>query len=305
MNYTFFVIDDDDACRRMLAQIIEKEGLGEVVGERPDGREETVAQVMQTLPDIILVDLLMPGEDGIEVVRHLKERDFSGKAVMISQVEDKDMIAQAYEAGVEFFITKPINRIEVLSVLRRVIESLEMQRSFARVRDSLINLDELSKLTQKQDGIRSDQKKLIRKKTQNVLAELGIIGEPGSHDLVEIILFLYSVPDAESYLGEYRRLKDLYRIVQEKYEREKLQAVEVKAIEQRIRRAIRHALENIVSLGLEDYYNPLFEKYANKFFDFVEVRRRMHEEGSRETEGRVRVNIKQFINALYMEVQSR
>ncbi|MGI6097431.1 MAG: response regulator [Dethiobacteria bacterium] len=95
MNYSFYVIDDDLACRRILAQIIEGEGLGEVVGELPDGRGDVVAKIMYKLPDVVLIDLLMPGKDGIEIAERLKERDFSGKIVMISQVENKDMVAQA------------------------------------------------------------------------------------------------------------------------------------------------------------------------------------------------------------------
>ncbi len=316
MDYSFVIIDDDVACRRMLARIIEKETLGEVVAEFCDGREDVTSKIMHELPDIVLIDLLMPGEDGIEIAMKLKERSYPGKVVMISQVENKEMVAQAYSAGVEFYITKPINRVEVLSVLGKVIERIEMQQSFMKVRSSLEALDNLNSLSKSlspsaggASGIpvlQPNKEDAIRNKTMEILSDLGIIGEPGSHDLVQIMIFLSTVPDTEKYLGQFRHLKEFYAAVQKKYLKgDYKESTDVRTIEQRIRRAVKHAMENLAALGLEDYYNPYFERYGSKFFDFNELRVKMRELKEEKKEGsKTRVNIKQFINALYMEVQS-
>lgn len=304
MDYSFYVIDDDIACRRILTQIIEGEALGDVVGELSDGRGDVVAEIIHKLPDIVLIDLLMPGKDGIEISEKLRERRFRGKIVMISQVENKEMVAQAYAAGIEFYINKPVNRIEVISVLKKVIGIVEMERSFDRVRSSIAALDTLSGASApyEKNEISGEQ---IRAKTMDVLADLGIIGEPGAHDLVEIILFLSFVPDTEKYLGEYRHLKGLYQIVQQKYLKGDLkESSEVKAIEQRVRRAVKHAMENVAALGLDDYGNSHFERYSAKFFDFNDLRQKMRDLKEGKKSSRVRVSIKQFINALYMEVHN-
>lgn len=303
---TFFVIDDDLACRRILAQIIEDEGLGEVVGELPDGRGDVAGMLIHRQPDIILIDLLMPGKDGIEIVESLKERAFGGKIVMISQVEKKEMVAQAYAAGIEFYINKPINRIEVIAVIKRVVERLEMERSFERVRDSIAALDQLRGLSSTSNNTPAvvPSEKTTRERIREILAELGVIGEPGSHDLVQIVLFLSTVTDVEKYLGEYRHLKDLYQAVQNKYLTEEDKHSDVRAIEQRVRRAIKHAMDHIASLGLDDYTNPIFEHYGSRFFDFTELRQKMKELNlDKDTRTRTRVNIKQFINALFWEVK--
>ena len=316
MDYSFVIIDDDVACRRMLARIIEKETLGEVVAEFCDGREDVTSKIMHEMPDIVLIDLLMPGEDGIEIAMKLKERAYPGKVVMISQVENKEMVAQAYSAGVEFYITKPINRVEVLSVLGKVIERIEMQQSFMKVRSSLEALDNLNNLSKSlspsaggASGIpvlQPNKEDAIRNKTMEILSDLGIIGEPGSHDLVQIMIFLSTVPDTEKYLGQFRHLKEFYAAVQKKYLKgDYKESTDVRTIEQRIRRAVKHAMENLAALGLEDYYNPYFERYGSKFFDFNELRVKMRELKEEKKDGsKTRVNIKQFINALYMEVQS-
>lgn len=306
MEFTFFILDDDIVCRRILAQIIEDEQLGEVIGELPDGHGNVVGTIIYHQPDILLIDLLMPGKDGIEIVEQLRKRQFRGKIVMISQVEKKEMVAQAYAAGIEFYINKPINKIEVIAVIKGVIERLKMERSLEQMRESMAALDHIS------GGGRASgypaqgnlDQDTIRERTREILADLGLIGEPGSHDLVQVILFLNSVPDIEKYLGEYRHLKDLYQAVQKKYLREEDKKTDVRAIEQRVRRAIKHAMEHIAALGIDDYNNPTFERYGPKFFDFGELRLRMKEiEQAQDMPSKTRINIKQFINALYWDVK--
>lgn len=306
MEFTFFILDDDIVCRRILGQIIEDEQLGEVIGELPDGHGNVVGTIIYHQPDVLIIDLLMPGKDGIEIVEQLRKRQFRGKIVMISQVEKKEMVAQAYAAGIEFYINKPINKIEVIAVIRGVVERLKMERSLEQMRESIAALDHLN------NGGRAagypthsnlDQD-TIRERTREILADLGLIGEPGSHDLVQVILFLNSVPDIEKYLGEYRHLKDLYQAVQKKYLREEDKKSDVRAIEQRVRRAIKHAMEHIAALGIDDYNNPTFERYGPKFFDFGELRLRMKEiEQAQDMPSKTRINIKQFINALYWDVK--
>ncbi len=304
MNFTFFVIDDDLACRRILSQIIEDEELGEVIGELADGYGDAAGTVLRRQPDVVLIDLLMPGKDGIEIVEKLKKREYRGKMVMISQVEKKEMVAQAYAAGIEFYINKPVNRIEVISVIKRVVERLEMERSFEKMRDSIAALEYLSNMNDAPRGAGSpvQNEKNIQERTREIMADLGLIGEPGSHDLVQIILFLNTVPDVEKYLGEFRHLKDLYQALQHKYLHEEEKHTDVRAIEQRVRRAVKHAMDHIAAVGLDDFANPTFERYGSKLFDFAELRQKMKElEQGRDTPTRTRVNIKQFINALYWE----
>ncbi|HHX76907.1 MAG TPA: response regulator [Firmicutes bacterium] len=318
MAYAFVIIDDDLACRQMLARIIEKENLGEVVAEFSEGREGIVDEIVELAPDIVLVDLLMPGEDGIELVLKLKERSFGGKIIMISQVENKEMVAQAYSAGIEFYITKPVNRIEVVAVIGKVIERIKMQRSFMQVRNSLEAIDNINSFTPLMQPERKEEAAApgkpppaisedIRNNAMEILSDLGIIGEPGSHDLLQIIVFLNSVTDTEKYLGKFRHLKDLYQAVQKEYlKSDYKEATDIRTIEQRIRRAIKHAMENLAALGLEDFYNPYFERYGSKFFDFNELRQRMQElKENKKGSSKARINIKQFINALYMEARAK
>ena len=90
MRMRYFIVDDDEAIRDMLSEIIEDEDLGEIVGESDDGSFIDTYLLERKKVDILLIDLLMPDRDGIETVRAIGS-DFHGKIIMISQIESKDL----------------------------------------------------------------------------------------------------------------------------------------------------------------------------------------------------------------------
>ncbi|MED2240950.1 response regulator, partial [Bacillus thuringiensis] len=147
----FYIVDDEKAVRSMLAQIIEDEDLGEVIGEAEDGLSLEQQMVILKNIDILFIDLLMPNQDGIKTIRQIKP-SFKGKIIMVSQVESKELIAEAYSLGVEYYIIKPINRIEVLTVVRKVIERIRLEKSIKNIQESLnmvLKLDSNSSVQEK------------------------------------------------------------------------------------------------------------------------------------------------------------
>ncbi len=113
-----YIVEDDDNIVNILEKIILDKDLGEVIGKANDGKKG-LEEIPLLKPDIVLVDLLMPGMDGINLTRKVKAIDPDIQYIMISQVSSKDMIAKAYESGIEYYISKPINAIEVQSVIKK------------------------------------------------------------------------------------------------------------------------------------------------------------------------------------------
>ncbi|MDO3675863.1 response regulator [Paenibacillus ehimensis] len=306
----FFITDDDPAVRRMLAQLIEDEDLGEVAGEAADGADVDAGLLAVTRTDIWLIDLLMPKRDGIETVREIAP-SFPGKIIMLSQVESKDMIGEAYALGVEYYITKPINRLEVLSVIRKVEERMRLARSIQNIRQSLLGLDDggLGKAAAPRERDRDSAG--ISAAGRYLFSELGITGEIGCKDLLAMLQILAEHDDAASGHRDFPQLRELFRAAAVRKLGDKTdEAVikkEIKAAEQRVRRTIHQALSHLASLGLTDYSNIKFENYASKFFDFTEVRKRMLEleDESGEVVSQVRINVKKFIQVLYLEAKQR
>ena len=98
-------------------------------------------------------------------------------------------------------------------------------------------------------------------------------------------------------------LKDLYEAVAEEDGSNVDIKKESKAIEQRIRRTILAAVNNLASLGSVDYTNPEFEYYAPRYFDFQEIRNQMkqiQEDSNGPT--KVKINSKKFLQMLYLEI---
>lgn len=302
----FFIADDDQAVRFMISHIIEDEDLGTVVGEAEDGSFIDADLLALKKVDILLIDLLMPIRDGIETVRHISS-SFEGKIIMISQIESKEMIAEAYSYGIEYYITKPINRLEVISVIQKVSERVMLQRSIQDIQKSL-NILGLGKAKDKRDHHPFTEKSIVTT-GKYLLTELGIIGESGSKDLLEILDYLYLSEKEDSYEVDFPSLKEIFLNVARKKLGQLASTTEVqkevKAAEQRIRRALAQALTHLTSIGLTDYSNAKFEKYASTFFDFKEVRKRMLELENDVEPGasNAKINTKRFILVLYLEAK--
>jgi two-component system, response regulator YcbB len=305
MIVNFFIVDDTATIRGMLSNIIEDEGMGTIVGEAEDGSEVFPHTLASQKVDILLIDLLMPGRDGIETIREIAPL-FRGKIIMISQVESKDLISEAYSLGVEHYITKPINRLEVVSVLMKVRDYVLLEKSLHDIQNSL---NFLTSRTQKHspENVQRIKQNTILSSVNSIFLELGIIGKNGEKDLLDLLTVLHQL-DIDR-IREVPPLKDLYEMAIEirfgstvsPQEKRK----EVKASEQRIRRAIQQVLEHIASLGLIDYGNPTFEHYSSKLFDYSQVRMKMLELEGKIHNGttNTRINIKKFIQALFMEAK--
>ena len=278
------LIDDDEAIRMMLQDIIEDYDLGIVSQSLDSAARLTSAQLSDT--DIIIIDMLMPGIDGIEAVRRLKD-EFHGKIIMLSQVESKDMVGKAYETGVDYYITKPLNRNEIVTVLRGVSEHLRLESFAQNLQSSLLNLTPKAPLSPK-------PRYNSKTRCEAALKELGIISTPAAQDLSDIISYI------ETHGGQLPALKALFAAVAQNRQVTEPEK-EAKAMEQRLRRAIFQAHVNIATMGALDYTNPRFEELAPLYFDYNDIRSTMRllENEEKPAMNQVHINTKKFIHALY------
>lgn len=288
MLNTFMIIDDDISVVKMLSNLINKNGLGKVVEELTEV-EHAIDEILFYNPDILLIDYLLPTTDGVDIIKKSIERGFTGKVIMISQVENQSMIANAYNSGVLFFINKPINSIEVINVIKTVSHNIELESSLSIIKSALTNVN-------KTDTIVESETSTI----ERILTDLGIISDSGSQDLIKIVKTI------NDYMKHYARnqysLKDIYQEVLEiENPNRPVKEKDIKSLEQRIRRIIQKALSNMAEIGLEDFYNPIFSEYAGLLFDIKNVKQEMkHLETP--TEDRGKINIKKFINGILTKI---
>lgn len=282
-SVAYYIVEDDPSVINVLQDIIEDRSLGTVVGTSgEDGAD--IDEILLKKADIILVDFLMPGKDGMQVVRELRERGCTAKIVMISQVSSKDMIGKAYSAGIDFFINKPINLIEVTSVLKNVEVQLKNEKAISNLRTMLMS--EISDIPEVPRQVRAAASDDYEKKVRYVLNRIGMSGEKGAEDIVKICEYLKNSgkPIASMSIG---RLCEIMSDTP-------------KNMEQRIRRAIAVGMSNLAHLGIEDFMNETFTEYSNSLFPFEEIRSEMDYIRGKSRYGG-KISIKKFIDALMIE----
>lgn len=275
----FYFVDDDKNIRTILKILVTERNLGECCGSSGNG-DDALEDVAALHPDIIIVDLLMPDMDGISFVEKARKISPESACIMLSQVASKDLIAKAYESGIEFFIQKPLNAVEVESVIRNVLKTLSMHRTIGKVQ-SLFET-EFSENGRQSDNP-SPQSENFQSRLTNVLQKLGIIGELGSKDIITLITWLH---DRSETLDQ----QTLGRLLSQFSENPK-------SVEQRIRRAASAGLVNLAHLGLEDYSNDVFTEFSNTLYNFEQVRREM-DYIRRKSDKHGNLKIRSFLNAL-------
>ena len=277
---SIYVIDDDVGVLSILEDIIRDYFPGAFVGSSMSG-EDGVKNILESKPDLILLDYLLPDMDGLNIIRKIN-KEYLPAVIMISEVSDKKMIAKAYNEKIEFFINKPINVVEVVSVIRRVIELQEIKGAlnrFDKVYSSIMNNIEMRGNSGFSDES-SDEQKLRR-----LYSKLGIIGSSGCEELIKGVVW------AKSQYGEYL-LSSMYMHISESLNEEQ----NSHSIEKRIRRIISKSFKSMAALGVEDSMNPIFENYSGQLFDFSEMRKEMkYLSGKSKSQGKI--NIKQFIES--------
>jgi len=111
------VVDDDDMIRRLLRTVLEADEI-EVVEAR-DG-DAALSAVADLQPTVIVLDVMMPGLDGVEVCRRI-DHD-RAKVVMLTARDDPELERAATAAGADAFLTKPFSSLELLDLIERLLE---------------------------------------------------------------------------------------------------------------------------------------------------------------------------------------
>ena len=120
--HTLFLIEDHPMMRRVLRQLLEQEPDLKVVGEA-DSAETALTALPDLTPDLLMVDLSLPGMSGIELVRQLKRQRPELRCLVVTGHTDPLYRAAAAEAGAAGYVTKD-DPNEVLTAVRDVLKDV-------------------------------------------------------------------------------------------------------------------------------------------------------------------------------------
>ena len=104
---TVFLAEDHAVVREGLAELIRRETDMEVIGEAGDG-EDTVRQVKQLKPDIVLMDIAMPGVNGVEATKQLKTSVPQTRVLILTAYDNPEFITAAIDAGAAGYLLKNV-----------------------------------------------------------------------------------------------------------------------------------------------------------------------------------------------------
>jgi CheY-like chemotaxis protein len=122
MPYTVLVCDDEDVLRALVRATLD--GGAYAVIEARDG-DEAIALARAARPDVIVLDMMMPGRTGLEVLAELREdRDLAGVPVVMltarTQLSDRQAAAAT---GVDAFLAKPFSPLELLAIVDELLKA--------------------------------------------------------------------------------------------------------------------------------------------------------------------------------------
>ena len=116
------VVDDEPSMLRYLQTVLELDSYR--VTTASNGLE-ALDKVQRDTPDLVLLDMVMPGADGLETLQRIREAKPSTKVVMLSCVRDTRKVAQAMRLGAQDYLSKPVQKEEMDEVLRFCLENTD------------------------------------------------------------------------------------------------------------------------------------------------------------------------------------
>lgn len=139
---TILVVDDDPRNVRLLSMILETEGYEVLQGY---SGEEAIEKTKTELPDLILLDIMMPRVDGYEVCQKLREEKQSKAIpiVMITALRGLDEKIKALDTGADDFISKPFDKFEVLARARSLLRVKRLHDELGRANKKLKEQNEI------------------------------------------------------------------------------------------------------------------------------------------------------------------
>jgi DNA-binding NarL/FixJ family response regulator len=114
------IVDDQRLMLDAIHSVLERDEDIEVVGEADSG-EKVFPLVSQTGPDAVLLDVRMPGMDGLEVLEQIRERWASLPVIMLSGIDDPALVRAALERGASAFVLKQVHARDLAGALRQAV----------------------------------------------------------------------------------------------------------------------------------------------------------------------------------------
>jgi two-component system response regulator DevR len=141
MGLRILLVDDHEVVRLGVRALIEHQPGMEVVGEATTVRE-AVSQAEQLVPDVVVLDIRLPGGDGLDACRQIKTQRSDTRIIILTSFPDDEVLYDAIAAGADGYVLKQIGSDDLIRALERVgrgeslLDPSLTARVFAKVREA-------------------------------------------------------------------------------------------------------------------------------------------------------------------------
>ncbi|GAB4178166.1 MAG: sigma-54 dependent transcriptional regulator [Geothermobacteraceae bacterium] len=170
------VVDDEQLIRWSLEQNLSKQGYE--VATAASG-EDALRAIQQDAPDLVLLDIQLPGMNGLEVLEKIKEQDEEIIVIMVTALGVLETAVKAMRLGAFDYINKPFNLDELAIVIRKAFETKDLKREVAHLRSeqsSKYGLENIIGVSKHIENVKA----MIRKIAQSDASTVLIQGESGT-----------------------------------------------------------------------------------------------------------------------------
>lgn len=120
MKKRVMVVDDSRIMELQIRKLLE--GSDFEVAAYCENGEEAIARYDEVQPDVVTMDIIMPGIDGLEAAQVLMYEHDDARVIMISSLGDDDMLQEVYGIGAQGVLFKPLNREALLAALKKALQ---------------------------------------------------------------------------------------------------------------------------------------------------------------------------------------
>ncbi|MBA5866708.1 MAG: response regulator [Nitrospira sp. CR1.3] len=115
---TVLVVDDEQLVRDLLVQFLSLRGY-RALGVKD--ASDALSMIEQAPPDLVVLDLFLPGMNGVEMMRRLRQKEFAGAVIIITGSHDEEVLEEAWALHPQEVLTKPVDLERMLSIIQLVL----------------------------------------------------------------------------------------------------------------------------------------------------------------------------------------
>ena len=156
-----FLVDDQTLVRQGVRSLLELSDAVTVIGEARDG-DEAIAEIPRIKPDVVLLDLRMPGKSGLEVLEHLSRSGELPPTIILTTFDDDQLVLAGIKAGARGYLLKDVSLEQLVDAIERVaaggslVQPVMTQRLLSgleRMQNDFVSLDRPDPLTDRETEI--------------------------------------------------------------------------------------------------------------------------------------------------------